>query len=135
MKAAAFQWCMGTTRYVDPAVDCTLHMHPNHETEVWYTANGEYGAQVYMYVAGGKSGRVNARWKTSLTDVSDCPAGKQLGIDWYDCDDPEYYVEPPPPKSCPNNESNPCDPASGNKSQVEVDFVSPGDIGVEFKRY
>jgi RHS repeat-associated protein len=51
----------------------------------------------------------------------------------------QHVLEAPakPPKKCSdkNNESNPCNPADGSKSQVEVDYSSPANGGLEFARY
>ena len=48
--------------------------------------------------------------------------------------------EPPPPEGCMDNvssvdESNPCNPATGNKSQVEVDYSPSAVGGLRFARY
>ena len=62
---------------------------------------------------------------------SRCPDGSTD----YPCS--PYYVEAPsaPADSCSPNESNPCDPGSGNKSQVEVDYATPAAGGLGFSRF
>jgi RHS repeat-associated protein len=57
---------------------------------------------------------------TMETPGQSCPAGTC-------CDKPDNLG--------PDNESNPCNPADGTKTQVEVDYVSPADGGLEFVRY
>ncbi len=44
-----------------------------------------------------------------------------------------YYLQPSP-SSCTDTEGNPCDPATGNKLQREVDLELPG-TGLELVRY
>ena len=56
-------------------------------------------------------------------------------------DIPQFYLEPPDQCMASSNndslvdETNPCNPANGNKSQAEVDYVSPADGGLSFARY
>lgn len=40
---------------------------------------------------------------------------------------------PSPKPMC--NESNPCNPADGNKHEIEVDYISPANGGLSFARY
>ena len=50
---------------------------------------------------------------------------------------PEYVLEPAE-QPCPaksDNETNPCDPANGNKSQTEVDYAASGAGSLAFKRF
>lgn len=48
----------------------------------------------------------------------------------------EYYAElPPEPASAGCNETNPCNPSDGNKSQIEEDYQSPAAGGLSFSRY
>ena len=58
-------------------------------------------------------------------------------------DGQQFMLEAPePPEGClapnkpsPTNESNPCNPATGTKSQVELDYQSPAAGGLSFARF
>jgi len=46
-----------------------------------------------------------------------------------------FLAEPTECTSSVNNESNPCNPADGNKYQVESDYASPAQGSPSFTRY
>jgi len=135
VQQAAYQWCMTTSHYVNPAIDC--QPHGSFEDEVVTVPGYAHQFIVNMYRNDGFHGRVWVLWFIGQTTPADCPAGQAIGPDGYNCVDTEYYVDEPPQECTPagTNESNPCDPANGNKSQVEPDYIAPGSAGIDFVRY
>lgn len=78
--------------------------------------------------------------------LNEMPAECDQGEDPPYCpfEGPQYALEatpePEPPGECtslsnPTDETNPCNPANGNKSQTEIDFKSPAPGGLQFARY
>ncbi|MEE4161740.1 MAG: DUF6531 domain-containing protein, partial [Woeseiaceae bacterium] len=139
VREEAFRFCRETVDYIDLAKDCTSHsIHedttylarpsPN-DPSTWY-----WHHIVNMYRDNGHHGTLAAQWFVDLTGESDCPTGQVIGPDGYDCVNPSNFLAPPlDPLTC--NPTNPCNPADGNKFQVEVDAVMPGDGGLSFTRY
>lgn len=70
-------------------------------------------------------------WRNSV-----CLLAGANGKLWYMLwEEKSFALEAPPPirKDC--NDSNPCDAATGIKSQTETDYTSPAEGGLTFRRY
>ena len=65
------------------------------------------------------------------SDGSECVADDQAVIFY----GPSFALETPVQSCMLSNESNPCDPADGTKTQVEWDYHSPALGGIDFARY
>jgi YD repeat-containing protein len=58
------------------------------------------------------------------------------GVRWYSCTDPPDTLDPNKNSGCsPNGIGNPCNAATGNKYQIEQDFVGEGLFPLSFARY
>ena len=142
-RQAAYDFCKGTLDYDNLTLDCTDHPIFDDSltgpykgipgnSNVWY-----YAFQVNMYRNNGLHGTLMVHWYVNVTDESDCPSGQLIGPDSHSCVDPANHLEPEQLSGlmCGSNESNPCDPASGNKFQTVRDVSMQADGGLEFVRY
>ena len=94
----------------------------------WYSS-----AQIFcVNTAGAPQHGGGYDFKASVcpADGSAPPCGQQ-----YASETPPGDCAPPPSDVKIDNTTNPCDPASGNKSQVEVDYSSNATGGLSFTRY
>ncbi|MDJ0710061.1 MAG: RHS repeat-associated core domain-containing protein [Woeseiaceae bacterium] len=136
-KQAAYDWCRTTHDYVVPGLDC--EPHPSFpDTVTHYESSGFYGLVINVYRDGGFHGNMTARWYVGSTTDDDCDPQVVDRADGHSCIDPEdlFTLEPPPedvePEMCVGN---PCDPASGNKTQTEVDYRVAAEGVPSFVRY
>jgi RHS repeat-associated protein len=73
-------------------------------------------------------------------DTAGTPGGfavdPDTGVRWYSCTSPPDTLDPNKNNGCsPNGIGNPCNAATGNKYQVEQDFVGEGPFPLSFSRY
>jgi len=134
--AAAIEWCKANADYINPATDCQQKPFPAGEVSGPYTdTNGPYySASVELSRNNGFSGTLPVRWYK--TRDSACGFGKLVDPETeYNCIDPGFRAAPNVESPLECNESNPCNPANGNKSQREVDYAGFGDGSPNFVRY
>ncbi len=104
---------------------------------VYYAGGGTFIERICL--ATGAWGEVwYLQWSDTNTD-SVCPLGEIIDpVNGYGCIDPGLvFVAETPDQSddCPkSNETNPCNPANGNKSQREVDYASSASGGLTLAR-
>ena len=129
VEQRAIAWCKTTPDYVNPAIDCKLdtsHSEPVEVNTYPYSDDTYYHlVHVWLKRNGGFGGRASARWNERDTDDTDCAPEVVDRVYNYNCIDPDklYTLEEPKENTDPEMcTGNPCDPASGVKTQTEVDF-------------
>ena len=91
----------------------------------------------HVYCDLGPGGAVTHHALLWIWNENDVPPECDRGTDAPYCEHsgPQYYTEVPVEAAPDCNESNPCNPADGNKSQIEIDYSSPAIGGLQFARY
>ena len=138
-RQAADDFCRTSSHYWTPGLDC--EPHPAFNDQTTYYCGGSNPASCFyrhgfnVYRRGGRHGIIYVQWYPYFNTDADCPAGQVIGSEGHSCVD-GFVLDPSVnEQKCPDNESNPCNPATGNKYQVETDFEGAGAGSLRFKRH